>query len=356
MTTLGELFAGYGGTSLALRTLDPTIETRWVSEIEPAACTTLDARLNAPNIGDITAVAWADVEKVDVLTGGFPCQDASQAGKRKGIAHGTRSGLWLIMREAIAALTPPVVIIENVKGLLSVAAASDMERGQGRLGGGAGGPVLRGAGRVLGDLASLGYDAQWVTLPASMVGAPHQRERVFILAHRPGSADAARILSVWASGSRRGGGRPSDGSLPAPVTLLPTPAVNDMGRGYEPDAWDEWVARQKAAHGNGNGHGKSLSIEVRRGEAVFAQYAPAIRRWEQATGRTAPDPTEGGDRTERHLSARFVEWMMGLPDGWVTGEDIGLSRNAQIKMLGNGVVPQQAAAAVTSLSQWAVTA
>lgn len=136
MTTLGELFAGYGGIGLALRTLDPTIETRWVSEIEPAACTTLAARLNAPNIGDITAVAWGNVEQVDVLTGGFPCQDVSQAGKRKGVVHGTRSGLWLIMREAIAALTPPVVIIENVKGLLSVAAASDMERGQGRLGGG----------------------------------------------------------------------------------------------------------------------------------------------------------------------------------------------------------------------------
>ena len=80
---------------------------------------------------------------------------------------------------------------------------------------------------------------------------------------------------------------------------------------------------------------------------LFGQYAPAIARWEAVLGRNAPAPTEPNAAGNQRLSARFVEWMMGLPEGHVTSVDI--SRNAQLKALGNGVVPQQAAAAITHL-------
>ena len=233
------------------------------------------------------------------------------------------------------------------------------------------------------------------------------------------------------------------------LNLLPTPAVNDMGAGKTPPQWDEWTARMKADHGNGNGHGKSLEIEAQRllptpaasdgpnggrGEADalpgvvtllptpkaqaakhaggdtdrgagtpddanlwivaqrgllgtptasssatgrsdgptydpdsgkahtpaelahdiadgtltdFGPYSAAIARWETVIGRPAPSPTEPGKDDRPRLSPRFVEWMMGLPDGWVTGADI--PRSAQLKALGNGVVPAQAALALALL-------
>lgn len=97
------------------------------------------------------------------------------------------------------------------------------------------------------------------------------------------------------------------------------------------------------AHGNGNGHGNSLHIEARRHPYDYGPYRAAVRQWEKALGREAPPPVDGG-----HLSAHFVEWMMGLPEGWVTSHDIAWSK--QLHALGNGVVPQQAALALSLLT------
>ena len=127
--------------------------------------------------------------------------------------------------------------------------------------------------------------------------------------------------------------------------LLPTPACNDMGKAYTPDQWDEWTATMQAKHGNGNGHGKSLEIEAARLDG-FGQYAPAIARWETVLGRPAPAPTEPTGRNgAARLSANFCEFMMGLPDGWVTDVP-GVSRNEALKLCGNGIVPAQLAEAV----------
>ena len=114
-----------------------------------------------------------ELPPVDVLCGGFPCQDVSSGGLRAGIRQGTRSGLWLEYARLIGEIRPKYVIIENVRGLLSL-----------------------GIEIVLGDLAERGYDAEWTVLPAAALGAPHHRERVFIVAypHRPDLHDK-RILS-----------------------------------------------------------------------------------------------------------------------------------------------------------------
>ena len=130
------------------------------------------------------------------------------------------------------------------------------------------------------------------------------------------------------------------------MTLLPTPAVNDMGRGKTVEDWDEWTDAMRVRHGNGNGHGKSLEIEAQR-HADFGPYTAAIARWEQVLGRPAPSPTEPGKDGRPRLSPAFVEWMMGLPAGHVTG--VGIPRSAQLKALGNGVVPAQAALALSLL-------
>jgi DNA (cytosine-5)-methyltransferase 1 len=95
---------------------------------------------------------------------------------------------------------------------------------------------------------------------------------------------------------------------------------------------------------------KRIENTVLLGDINWGKFAPAIERWETVIGRTAPAPTkpDGKDGSHR-LSAEFTEWMMGLPAGWVTDSDLGLSRNEQLKLCGNGVVPQQAALALRML-------
>jgi DNA (cytosine-5)-methyltransferase 1 len=185
MMTRGELFAGYGGLGRAVEEVF-NAETRWVSEYEAAPSAILARHWpDAPNLGDVTKVDWAAVEPVDIISGGSPCQDLSQAGRRRGMSEGTRSNLWAEMREAIATIRPRYVVWENVRGAYSASAISDLEPCPGCVGDpGDGEPVLRAFGRVLGDLAVLGYDAEWRGLRASDVGAPHARFRVFVLARR----------------------------------------------------------------------------------------------------------------------------------------------------------------------------
>ncbi|WP_234340968.1 DNA cytosine methyltransferase [Streptomyces sp. NRRL S-1813] len=137
----------------------------WVAETEKGASAVLAARYpDAPNIGDITVYDWSQLAgQVEIITAGFPCQDISNAGKREGIA-GKRSGIWRNVAEAIRILRPRLVLLENVSALR-----------------------IRGQGVVLSDLAAIGYDARWVCLRASAVGAAHHRDRWFCLA-RPASA------------------------------------------------------------------------------------------------------------------------------------------------------------------------
>lgn len=183
---IGSLFSGAGGLDLAVEHVTGG-RTVWHCEADPDASKVLAAHWpDVPNLGDITAVDWLAVEPVDVLCGGFPCQDVSAAGRRAGIASGTRSGLWLEYAEAINQLRPQLVVIENVRGLLSGYAHRAMEPGPDDLGDRSSRPLLRAAGAVLGDLADLGYDARWTTVAASEVGAPHRRERVFIVAYPAG--------------------------------------------------------------------------------------------------------------------------------------------------------------------------
>lgn len=354
---LGEICAGYGGLGLGLGLL-ADVDTRWVADVDTGPSRILARHWpDAPNLGDITRIDWTAIEPVDVIAGGTPCQDLSNAGHRAGMRPGTRSGIWEAMAHAIEEIKPHVVVWENVAGARSAAAYSRLESGSGRLGGGADRPVLRALGRVVGDLAGLGYDAAWESLRASDVGAPHRRERVFVLAWRPDAADTLRILRDRPRGARGRRHESTDSrrvtpDVTPPPRLLPTPAVNDMGTSYSPESWDAWTTRMRDRHG-GNGHGKSLSIEARRSSGYWAQYAPAIRRWEEVTGCEAPPPTETGQRGGDVLSPRFVEWMMGLPAGHVT-DTPGLSRSQALKALGNGVVPQQAAHAVNHLAETAL--
>ena len=178
-----------------------------------------------------------------------------------------------------------------------------------------------------------------------------------------------------------------------------------MGAAYTPETWDEWTATMKAKHNNGNGYGKSLNVEAQRllptpttrdtkgqnirgdetcltsallptppavadaqggrksrsgdrsdelllngiaAEARWGEYEPAIRRQEQMFGRPAPEPTKLNTNGKPKLSDEFDEWLMGYPAGWITDVP-GVTWNETLKACGNGVVPQQGAAALRFL-------
>jgi len=156
---IGSLFSGVGGIEIGLHNIGG-FKTEWFVENEPYAREILKKRFPDTNIyGDITELDFRKVPGIDILTGGFPCQDISNAGKRAGI-KGSRSGLWSYYLEAIRVLRPKFTLIENVSVLIN-----------------------RGLDVVLSDLASVGYDAEWYNISASSVGAPHKRERVFIISY-----------------------------------------------------------------------------------------------------------------------------------------------------------------------------
>jgi DNA (cytosine-5)-methyltransferase 1 len=181
---IGSLFSGYGGLDLVVAEMFDA-QVAWHCEWEDAPSKILEARFpGVPNYRDVSTVDWASVEPVDILTGGFPCQDVSLAGRRAGMTDGTRSGLWSEFAKAIDVLRPKWVVIENVRGLLSAKADNGVEYDDEVVGVLNGRPALRAIGAVLGDLADLGFDAEWASVRASDAGAPHQRLRVFILAYR----------------------------------------------------------------------------------------------------------------------------------------------------------------------------
>lgn len=326
---LGSLFSGYGGLDQAVHAAFGDVETAWVSDFDIGPNKILSHRFpDIPNLGDLAQVDWTQVEPVDIVTGGFPCQDVSLAGKRAGMTDGTRSNLWGVMRTAIETIRPRYVVAENVRGLLSARATSDsdMEPDSGSLGS-PGSRQLRALGRVLGDLADIGYDAGWCGLRASDVGAPHQRWRVFIVAE-----DSLRSGSeVRTSVARKSASEESDIQAHQTVALLPTPKAGDADMGFP--------------RTSGRPPEKSTHLATRLHYTDFATYAPAIERWEHVIGRSAPEPTEPNGKHRPRLSPRFVEWMMGLPDGWVTDVP-DITRTEALRALGNGVVPQQGVTAI----------
>ena len=384
MTTIGSLFSGYGGLDLAVHMAIPDTRTVWVSDVEPGPNKILAERFpGIPNLGDITTIDWDQVEPVDILVGGSPCQDLSLAGARAGMKPGTRSGLWESMTHAIEQLQPRLVVWENVRGALSAEAYSDSnmgffeglvdERTPAQRPKAEKDKPLRALGRVLGDLANLGYDAEWTTVRASDVGAPHRRERVFVIAYPHGER--------FGRFSGRTGGRSQEVSTTiSDPPLLPTPTVGDKG-GPEARSGEGFgaplgeIVRLLRTPCASEAEGGPLHPEVAKarnqtlrltGQVLAATgnladssgntdnswgvYAPAIHRWENTLGRPAPAPTETSRTGKPQLSPRFVEWMMGLPAGWVT--DVPISRANQLRALGNGVVPQQAAYAITEIMNW----
>lgn len=156
---IGSLFSGIGGIELGFERAGD-YKTIWFVENEPYAQAILHKHWpNTPIYGDITKIDFTKLPKPDILTGGFPCQDISLAGKGKGI-QGQRSGLWKEFHRAISQIQPKYALIENVSAL-----------------------TFRGLSNVLADLAQIRYDAEWFSIQARNFGALHKRERIFIITY-----------------------------------------------------------------------------------------------------------------------------------------------------------------------------
>ncbi|WP_329151273.1 DNA cytosine methyltransferase [Streptomyces sp. NBC_01456] len=416
---IGSLFSGYGGLDLGVQAVLGG-KIAWHCQYDPEDKFQYAARILAhhwpgvPNLGEISAVNWQcvldELGPIDVVLGGFPCTDLSSAGQRLGLMIGTRSGLWHYMLRAIAVLRPRLVVIENVRGILSTKARSGVEPCPCCVEYAGSKPLLRALGAVLGDLAAVGFDAEWAGVRASEIGAPHERFREFVLAwpadasgpglegqrilgavaeHAAAAADTTHVGHERRGETRNGrtgladGGRSAAdtdgerlstyGEPPAGRFGVRQQAGNDLdgrnstapyaesvGRGEgrtesagqfgRPDAAERGSEAAASAYHVGRGQGER-QLQPRHPDIEWGGYEPAIRRWEAILGRPHPRPTDDRGR----LAAEFSEWMQGLAAGHVCsvpaapGMSEAALRNARLKALGNGVVPLQAEAALRLL-------
>lgn len=161
---IGSLFAGIGGFELGIERAIPSAETIWQVEKDKYCQSILKKHWpNAKIYDDVRNITKHNVEPVDILIGGFPCQSISVAGKKEGLQNEEKSGLWWEMWRIIGELRPRIVVMENVPNVL-------------RLGG----------LHILGSLAEIGYDAEWTVISARQFGAPHRRKRWFCVAYPNG--------------------------------------------------------------------------------------------------------------------------------------------------------------------------
>ena len=241
--THGSLFAGIGGFDLGFERAG--IKTVWQVEIDPFCREVLERHWpNVQRFEDVRECGEHNLCRVDIITGGFPCQDLSLAGLGAGLS-GERSGLWSELYRCIRTLRPGFALVENVSALL-----------------------VRGFGRVLSDLAEIGYCCEWDCLCAGYFGAPHLRERLFVLAY-----------SDEINGQERLGSK-SDG----PRTIF---------AGSDCERFPIWL--QAADRFAGVDDGLSARLYLNRGGSLGNAVVPQIAEW---IGRRIVDASARGDKEE----------------------------------------------------------
>jgi DNA (cytosine-5)-methyltransferase 1 len=324
--SVGSLFAGVGGFDLGLERAG--MRSVWQCEIDPYCQRVLEKHWpDVLRVRDVRDIGAGSVPGVDVLCGGFPCQDISLAGKGAGL-DGARSGLWFEYARIIRELRPRYVIVENVPALRS-----------------------RGLDRVLGDLAACGFDAEWDCIPASAVGAPHQRDRIWLVAY-PNTDSGRLALDPQRDGADVVG--PLEGEQRHHVDGLCDDVAYVDGAGLEVGSSQRCDPRQElattersgGARGVGNPDGMAGATPgARDGQpGALAQPGPLERTVGSGGGLGNPRLAEPDVcRVPDGLSARL--------DGdhfWTGGEWPGVPRVAhdipdrvhRLRALGNALVPQ----------------
>lgn len=286
--TVGSLFSGIGGIDLGLERAG--MRVIWQAEIEPYCARVLAKHWpTVPNLGDVNTIEWSEVERPDLICGGFPCQPVSVAGRR--LAQDDERWLWPAFVAAVRTLRPRFVFVENVPGLLTA-----------------------GFGDVVADLAELGYDVDWECLPAAAVGAPHLRFRLFVVAHANGQHATEEPVAIAGSGS-------------APL------ADGDGPHGFM--AHPEGIAIRA-------GLCASEPAEQWRGRSGDSGGAVAVAHT-QGIGRRPFGADDAREAWSDHI-ARHAGQLPGA-EPWPTEPDVGRvadgvpSRVDRLRALGNAVVP-----------------
>ena len=316
--TVGSLFSGIGGLDLGLERAG--MRVIWQSEIDPYACQVLKKHWpEVVNHGNIKEINWQEIERPDVICGGYPCQPFSQAGKRRGEEDSRH--LWPWVKQAISELRPRYAILENVRGHLSLGGLS-----------------------VIGELASIGYDAEWRVISAASVGANHRRDRIVIVAYPNSSysANGRQRENVQSQNSSWGNDGSRSGSNSGQICLgssgQNTCNVShpyDSGSGASRGAtYGEWAATQQR-----------WQIQPQLGSCgCSAPMADNERKWDGEHGLE----TDAGQENYRRLfdrtrEAGYVGWQW-----WETEPNLGRVANGvparvdRLRGLGNAVVPQVA--------------
>jgi DNA (cytosine-5)-methyltransferase 1 len=282
--TFGSLFAGIGGFDLGFERVG--MVCKWQVEIDDYSTRVLAKHWPAvqrwADIKTFPPGATCDCWHVDIICGGFPCQDISYAGAGAGL-DGERSGLFFEAIRVVRQLRPRYVVLENVAALLT-----------------------RGLDRVLGELGALGYDAEWHCIPAAAVGAPHIRDRVFILAYAKGGTG-------WGSEERSQEGRELDAG------------ANGENRATcpVPDTESKRLGTRRPGRTAGVGAGEEDAA------GMAAPVIPRLEKWQRTKRQRAHAPITGSD------------W-------WATEPNVGRVANGvparmdRLRGLGNAVVPQVA--------------
>jgi DNA (cytosine-5)-methyltransferase 1 len=289
--TFGSLFAGIGGFDLGFERAG--FECRWQVEIDNYATKILEKHW--PKVHrqrDIRKCNASNLERVDCIIGGFPCQDISYAGRGAGL-DGERSGLFFEAIRLVRELQPRAIVLENVAALLT-----------------------RGLDRVLGTLAEIGYDAEWHCIPAAAVGAPHIRDRVFVIAYSVrdsyGINDSAKQARHPKDANAGGASCGSDEGE--------SPDVADAMRQGPPSERNE--AREQGGPGERSENVADAEIEGLERRAVRRDF-----------GSRSPGLMEGGRPVSEHWS---VEPAVGRVANGIP------SRVDRLRCLGNAIVPQVA--------------
>ena len=324
MLNVIDIFSGIGGFSIGLEAAG--LQTVAFCEINPFCRKILTKHWpSVPIFTDITAIHKEDLKallRIDLIAGGFPCQDISVAGKGGGI-KAKRSGLWKEFARLINEIRPKYAIIENVANL----------RSQGLI-------------SVLQDLWEIGYDAEWHCIPASAFGAPHRRDRIWIIAYPSCLCKVGLSIGKEKTESTLG-----DGCKNAPDTdckrcehreynkqrrCLP----GNKNREY-PQTQQEWDIRESRAsqickvfpdpdkQGLQGCRGFEEISPICPQEQIGMYYCSrGIKQWGE-------EPLEVPRLKDERLNPDWVEWLMGYPISWTEGG----SRKQRLMALGNSVVP-----------------
>ena len=279
--TFGSLFTGIGGFDLGFEKAG--MKCLWQVEIDKSCTQTLNKHWGGvAKYGDIVDVGRSSLKRVDVVCGGFPCQDVSIAGRRAGL-DGERSGLWFEFARVIEEMRPEWVVIENVPGLLSSNKGRDFAT-------------------IIGRLAELGYGFAWRVLDSKNFGVAQRRRRVFIVGH-------------------------SGGSCAPPTTVLfePESLSGDIAKGRQ----ERQIAPTLSASGAGTSRTKARGSEDRHAIAIANTI---LTREGQRHDPTSETYITHGDIVRR-LTPLECERLQGFPDNWTAGH----SDTARYRMIGNAV-------------------